>query len=305
MPLTAKITNISRTSLHDGPGVRTVVYFKGCGLRCVWCHNPETTEFSQEILHAPVKCIHCGKCIMLCPEHHAVLDDQMIFNRDGCSLCGKCAKECPTGALLQTGENKSIEDLMAEIKKDAAYYEATGGGVTLSGGECLLQADFCAELLRACKTEGINTLIETALFVPWQNVEKVLPFCDAFFADLKLPSPEKHKEFTGQDNSLILENLSRLVSSKKSSVTVRIPLIPNVNDGISHMAEFAKLLLPLAKDLCGVELLRYNNLAQSKYTQLSREYRNFGSPQTKEQIQRLCFELEAHLQSKTKVFAKI
>ena len=300
-----KITNISRTSLHDGPGVRTVVYFKGCGLRCAWCHNPETLDLSANILYAPVKCIHCGRCISICPEHHKIEGNQMVFSREGCAKCKKCVSVCPSGALSLAGKSYSVEELAAEIKKDLPYYLATGGGVTLSGGECLLQADFCAELLRACKADGIDTLIETALYVPWQNVEKVLPHCDAFFADFKLPSPEKHREFTGHGNSLITENLTRLVACKKGAVTLRIPLIPNVNDTPPHMAEFAKILRPLAKDLRGVELLRYNNLAESKYTQLSKEYRDFGAPQTKEHIRALCSELESLLQAKTKVFAKI
>ena len=302
MPLKGKITSISRTSLHDGPGVRTVVYFKGCGLRCAWCHNPETLDLSSDILFAPVKCIHCGKCIAVCPEHHKIENDSMVFLRDGCKKCGKCAENCPSGALSLVGRETSAEELMAEIKKDIAYYNATGGGVTLSGGECLLQADFCSGLLAACKAEGIGTLVETALFVPWNNIEKVLPFCDEFYADLKLPSPGKHREFTGHDNSLILKNLSRL--SQTAKVTVRIPLIPGVNDSMEDMRHFAEILLPLAPKLHGVELLRYNNLAGSKYSQISMEYRDFGSPQPREQIRLLCTGLEALLENKTQVYAK-
>lgn len=305
MPLTGIITNISRTSLHDGPGVRTVVYFKGCGLRCAWCHNPETFSLANDILYAEVKCIHCGKCVLVCPEHHKIVENKMVFERNGCIGSNKCVLACPSGALSSAGKEISAEKLLSEIKKDTHYYNATGGGVTLSGGECLLQADFCAELLQKCKAEGIDTLIETALYVPWQSIEKVLPHCDAFFADLKLPAPEKHAKFTGHDNSLILENLARLSKNKKGAVTLRIPLIPTVNDTLSSMAEFAKIILPLAEDLCGVELLRYNNLAGSKYTQLAKEYRDFGIPQTTEHIQMLCSELENLLQSKTKVFAKI
>ncbi|MBR4940678.1 MAG: glycyl-radical enzyme activating protein, partial [Clostridia bacterium] len=261
MPLSASISNISRTSIHDGPGVRTVVYFKGCGLGCLWCHNPETHSSCPDILYAEIKCIHCGRCVELCPMHHSISEGRMIYDRTGCSRCMKCVEACPSGALSADGKTMTSEEVFAVVKKDAHYFSQTGGGVTLSGGECLLWPDFCAELLRSCKSENISTLIETALFVPWENIEKILPFCDRFYTDLKIPSSPRHRRFTGQDNDMIIENLHRLSSAVPQRVSVRIPLIPSVNDSEADMADFAGILAPIAENLEGIELLRYNNLA--------------------------------------------
>ena len=181
MSVTAPVTNISRCSLHDGPGSRTVVYFKGCGLKCQWCHNPETREAKKQILFIPNKCIHCGTCIEVCPEHHMISGDQMEYLREGCIACGRCAEECPSMALSLCGEDKTADQVMAEIRKDQHYYQATGGGVTFSGGECLLYPEFVAELAEKCRAEGIHTAVESAMFVPWENIEQVLPVIDLFF----------------------------------------------------------------------------------------------------------------------------
>ena len=301
MPLTAKITNISRTSLHDGPGVRTVVYFKGCNLRCAWCHNPETHAFSPELLYAPTKCICCGRCIALCPEHHSAGTDSAVFSREGCKSCGKCAQNCPSNALSLSHKEMTAEEVFAQIKKDLPYYRATGGGITLSGGECLLYPEFCTALLTLCKDAGISTLAESAFCLPWENVEKLLPFCDEFYGDFKMASSAKHKRFTGQGNELILENLTKLSSTAPDRLTVRTPLIPEVNDGNEDIILLGKALLPIASNLHGIELLRYNNLAASKYAQLSREYTDFGSPQTDEKMAELCVLLSNTVEARTKV----
>lgn len=276
MSLTAAVSNISRCSVHDGPGVRTVVFFKGCGLRCRWCHNPETLSPLPDILYIQNKCIHCGRCVQVCPDHHQIHGSDMIFLREGCSRCGQCASVCPSGTLTPSGRNYTEDELMKELLKDRHYYQISGGGITLSGGECLLQAEFAESLLRRCQSEGIHTAVETALFVPWKNIERILPVCDLFMADFKLADPEKHLEYTGQDNSLILQNLQRLIETAGGSVLIRIPLIPGVNDSAADMKAFASVLRGFGKRPKGIELLRYNALAEGKYRIAGMRYESFG-----------------------------
>lgn len=305
MSLTAAVSNIARSSLHDGPGIRTVVYFKGCGLRCRWCHNPETLSPGKDILFAPVKCIHCGKCVEVCPEHHIIRGNDLVFLRENCQRCGRCADACPSGALSVSGRQMHLDGVLAEVCKDIHYFVQSGGGVTLSGGECLLQADFCARLLEACHIQGIHTAIETALFVPWAQIEKVLPWCDLIFADLKIPQTEKHREYTGQSNELILENLQKLAVHAPGKMIVRIPLIPGVNDAADDIAAFGQALLPLTSQLQGIEVLRYNPLAKAKYTLTGSTYADFGEAQTDETMKRYCSELEQALASRARVFTAL
>ncbi len=302
MSLSALVTNIARASLHDGPGVRTVVYLQGCGLRCAWCHNPETHADGPEILFAPVKCIHCGRCVALCPEHHLIRDGELIFQRDGCKNCGRCAEACPAGALEVCGIRRTVEEVMAEIEKDLPYFAESGGGVTLSGGECLLHGDFCAEVLRRCREKGIGTAVETALFVPYSAIEAVLPYCDLFFADLKIPDPEKHRRYTGADNRRILENLYALAAAAPGRVTVRIPLIPTVNDSPEDVAGFARCLSPIADRIEGVEVLRYNTLAASKYALCGKAYTDFGETQTDGALRAFCASLGKAAENRLRVY---
>lgn len=288
MHLRAQITNISRGSLHDGPGIRTVIYFKGCNLRCSWCHNPETLTAKKQILYNQSKCIHCGKCVKICKEHHKIEKKDMIFLRKGCTACGKCVSLCPSLALELCGKDTTTKEVFEEIKKDICYYNITGGGVTFSGGECLLYPDFVAEVAKECKKNNISTAVESALFVPFKNVEKVIPFIDLFFADLKIPDPKKHKAFTGQDNKLIIENIMRL-SEIHNNVILRIPVIPKVNDSIKDITGFAEIIKNFNKNICKAELLKYNNLAKSKYLILGKNYTEFSSfSQSDEKMAELC-----------------
>jgi pyruvate formate lyase activating enzyme len=190
--------------------------------------------------------------------------------------CGKCVDACPTGALSACGESKTVEEVFREIKKDEHYYKARGGGVTLSGGECLLQADFCLELLRKCKEEGIHTAIESALYVDYGQVEKVLPYVDFFYADLKLADSEKHKLYTGQGNELVIDNIRRL-SQEGVPIVIRIPVIPTVNDGEEDMRAVGRVILGFSDGIKGIELLRYNPLASSKYKSVGKNYRAFAT----------------------------
>ncbi len=302
MSLNAVITNISRGSLHDGPGVRSVVYFKGCGLRCKWCHNPETISMSPLMLYASMKCIHCGRCVALCPAGHEIVGDDMVYHREHCTVCGNCAEVCPVGALSLCGKEMSVEEVMKEIRKDAHYYKQSGGGITLSGGECLLQPDFCKALLEKCRAEGIGTAVESALYVQFSHIEAVSPLVDTFFADVKLPDGARHKAYTGQYNALIVENLKKL-TSLHPNITLRIPLIPGVNDSAEDMARFGALIAAFGDGVRGVELLKYNYLAESKYTQAGMEYHSFGmSAQTNDAVERLSASLSEALRGRFPVY---
>lgn len=293
MSVTAQISNIARGSLHDGPGIRTVVYFKGCGLRCRWCHNPETFSQKQEILFAPSKCIACGACSTVCPEHHRLVDGSISFLRDGCIACGRCTEVCPSLALSLCGEQMDVDSVFAAIKKDLTYYTASHGGVTFSGGECLLQAEAVADIACRCRTLGISTAVETALFVPWENIEHVLPSTDLFYADLKIADSEKHRQYTGQDNALILENL-RFLSLAHSNIIVRIPIIPGVNDTADDLEGFARILRSLGPGIRQVELLKYNILGASKYDAIGKTWVRFSDTiQSDEEMHALCITLEA------------
>ncbi len=288
MHVTATITNISRGSLHDGPGVRTVVYFKGCGLKCRWCHNPETLKAQKQVLYIAQKCVRCGKCVEICPTCHKIQGNDMQFLHENCVACGKCADACPSLALTLCGEDKTAQELMDEIIKDRHYYTVSGGGVTFSGGECLLHSQFVKEIAGMCKDNLIHTAVESAFFVPWENVEEVLPFIDLFFADLKVPDSEKHRKFTGKDNKLIIENIRKL-STRHANIILRIPIIPGVNDLEEDMNAFAEIIKSFGKGIKGVELLRYNNLAESKYKSAGSAYTKFGdSSQTDEEMKKLC-----------------
>ena len=296
MSVTACISNLSRGSLHDGPGVRTVVYFKGCALRCRWCHNPEALSAEAELLYAPVKCIHCGRCVALCPEHHRIEGDDLVLVREGCKGCGRCVENCPSGALSMSGKRMTLDEVWREAVRDRRYYRTSGGGVTLSGGECLLQPEFAAALLERCRSENIHTAVETALFVPWSHVEAVLPFCDLFLCDLKLPAPEKHRAYTGQDNRLILENLARLAQCAPGRIRLRIPLIPGVNDSEADMPAFAEQIRKFEMGLQGIELLKYNSMAESKYRLVGLAYERFADEaQSDAHVTRLCGTLEGAL----------
>ena len=266
--MSARIFEIKRFAVHDGDGIRTTVFFKGCPLKCVWCHNPEGIEFNPELAYYENKCINCGECIRVCPNNaHTIEKGVHIFNREKCTGCGNCEEVCLGNALTLYGEEVTEDELLPKLLEDKEFYENSNGGVTLSGGECLMQSDFCAELLKKLKENGINTAVDTCGFVPQQAIDKVIPYTDVFLYDMKAYDEDIHIKCTGYSNKLILENIKYIDSCNKA-IEVRIPYVPDYNsDQIEKIAVFLKDLNNLTK----VRILPYHNYAGSKYTSLAKE----------------------------------
>lgn len=265
----AVITHIARCSLHDGPGIRTVIYLKGCNLHCPWCHNPENQAAGTEILFYPGRCLQCGRCLAICPSGHPLADGRIQYRREACNLCLRCADACPSEALSVCGREMSGQDVFGEISKDRDYYAASGGGVTFSGGECLLQPDFVAETAGLCRKAGIHTAVESAFCVRWEDIERIRAQIDLFIIDIKHHDSAVHRKLTGRSNALILANLRRL-AALQADILIRIPLIPGVNDDDQNLIATAGLVNSLGDAVRGVELLKYNNLAAGKYAALDR-----------------------------------
>lgn len=263
-----KIFDISRFCLNDGPGIRTTVFFKGCPLSCVWCHNPESQSTKFEILYSKNKCVNCGKCVVACNKQCHTFKNGHIFDRTACISCGNCAKECPSNALRLVGKNYSAEEIIKEVLKDKIYYEESGGGLTVSGGEPLMQIDFLEQLLKYAKKENLHTCIETCGYAKKESFEKIVHLTDCFLFDWKETDAEKHKKFTGKDNMLILENLEFL-NSVNTKIILRIPLIPNFNDSWEHLngiAEIANKYHNIKK----IEIMPYHPLGLSKSEELGK-----------------------------------
>ena len=263
--MTGILFDVGRNSYVDGPGIRTTVFFKGCNLHCAWCHNPESQSPEPQMLFYRSRCTGCGRCREKCPQE---LKD--------CDLCGKCALYCPHDAREICGRRYTVEEVLREVEKDRAFYEASGGGVTFSGGECMLQIDFLEELLRECKKNGIHTAVDTAGQVPFERFERILPHTDLILYDVKCYDSEKHRKYTGVGNELILENLARLLFSGQR-VWVRIPVIPSVNDSESEMSAIRRFF-----EVHGyperIELLPYHAMGEHKYEALGMTPGRFNVP---------------------------
>jgi pyruvate formate lyase activating enzyme len=260
----AIIFDIQHCSASDGPGIRTTVFFKGCNLKCAWCHNPESQAFKPQMMFYKDKCTGCGKCTEVCPTPK------------NCTLCGKCSFYCPVDARKVCGKEYTVDEVFDEIIKDKAFYENSSGGVTFSGGECMLQMDFLVEILKKCKENGIHTAVDTAGHIPFENFEKILPYTDLFLYDIKCFDNEKHKKHVGVENSLILENLKKLFK-EGAKIWVRIPVIAEVNDSVEEMQKIKCFL-----DRCGapekVDLLPYHAMGENKYIAIGKNAQYFKPP---------------------------
>ena len=272
------VFNIQRFTIHDGPGLRTELFLKGCPLRCRWCSNPESWLPQIQLGVYKTKCIgknKCGACLDVCP-----VPDTLQFyrgklvgiDRDKCTTCMACYDECPSDAIKQWGKAMSVEECMKEIMRDVGYYERSGGGVTVSGGDPLVQADFVAELFKACKENGIQTCLESTFHCPWSEAEKVLPYTDIVISDIKHMDSAIHKQYTGVGNERVLENLKKLTEEDRELI-LRIPVIPNVNDDMDNIAATADFILnELGGKIRTLQLLSFMRLGEEKYTSLGLPY---------------------------------
>lgn len=260
----ATIFDIERNSFVDGPGIRTTVFLKGCNLKCAWCHNPESQSMKPQMMFYKNLCAGCGKCKAICPTP------------DNCTLCGKCTFYCPVKARKICGKQYTVDEVFDEIIQDKAYYEHSGGGVTFSGGECMLQVDFLMEILKKCKEYGIQTAVDTAGHIAFEHFEKILPYTDLFLYDIKILDSEKHKYYIGVGNALIMENLKKLFALH-ANIWIRIPVIGGVNDSVEEMQSIRNFILQHGTPQ-KIELLPYHAMGEHKYAAIGKSVRQFTPP---------------------------
>lgn len=275
------VFDIQRYSIHDGPGIRTIVFLKGCPLRCKWCSNPESQSYAPDLMYRKVMCIGCKRCIAVCKQHAIAETNPHWVDREKCNLCGECALVCPSSALQMKGEEMTVQDVIKEVRKDETQYYRSGGGITLSGGETLTQPVFAREIFKACHAQGWHTAIETEGYVGEDIIRDVVPHIDLVLLDIKSLNPEQHKKFTGVDNAIILK-AARLIQTL-TDVIVRVPVVPGFNateEDIDKIATFVKNEMPRVKE---IHLLGYHNYGQGKYELLGRKYELEGTPKNSEE----------------------
>ena len=277
------VFKIQKYSIHDGPGIRTTIFFKGCPLNCWWCHNPESQSITPQMIFWEDRCINCGECSAACSSGAIKIKNGIpVTNKEKCILCGKCVEKCPTLAREIIGKKISAEEVIKEIEKDLIFYEESGGGVTFSGGEPLMQPKFLYDLLRQSKQQGIHTAVDTSGYSDREWLSKISDKTDLFLYDLKFMDSEKHKKYTGVSNKLILENL-KLLSLKHSNIIVRIPIIPGINDDDNNILETGKFISSL--NLKEINLLPYHSMSIAKYRRLGIPYKlSKIKPPTEEKI---------------------
>ena len=264
----ARTIDIKRFAVHDGDGIRTTLFLKGCSLKCIWCHNPEGISFEPQLAYYENKCIGCGECVSVCPSGaHRISENSHTFDRDKCMGCGKCDEVCLGDALKLYGKEVTVDEILPVLLEDKDFYESSGGGVTVSGGECLCHYEFCKELLMKLKEHGIHTAVDTCGMVSKKAIDEVLPYTDIFLYDIKAVDAEVHKKCTGFTNEAILENI-KYIDSLGKQVEVRYPYVPGYNSG--EVESIAKFLSEL-KNLTKVRVLAYHNFAGSKYNSLGME----------------------------------
>jgi len=271
MELKGSIFDIQNYSINDGPGIRTTVFFKGCPLKCLWCSNPESQISSTQLFYFESLCIHCGRCVEVCPNK------AIGFNKDGkiftdralCDACGRCTEVCLNEARVLSGSTMDVSEVVDIVKKDSLFYRNSGGGITVSGGEPCYQPEFLKELLNRCQEIGIHTAIDTCGFVSWGVFEAIIEHVDLILFDIKHMDGVKHKQFTGVDNSLILENIKRL-SNMDQDVIIRFPLITGYNDSEDNVKRTGEFVRDLG--FAGIDVLPYHKLATKKYESIGRDY---------------------------------
>ena len=264
MTFNGLIFDIQRSSLHDGPGIRTAVFLKGCPLRCLWCHNPESQSRTLDISFRAESCTLCGTCVNTCQRHaHRIVEAVHGFDRTLCDKCGECVDACLYEVLKLAGQVQTVDQIMAVIRRDRRFYEQSGGGLTITGGEPMLQAEFSLALLQAAHSEGIHTCLDTSGWAGQRAFEQVLPFVNLFLFDYKATDLAAHKELTGVSNELILSNLDFL-ARQGASIRLRCPLVPGVNDTRAHLEGIACLDRRYPR-LEGIDLMAYHNVGNAKY----------------------------------------
>lgn len=281
----AEIFDIQRASMVDGPGIRTVVFFKGCNLHCPWCHNPESWKIKPQLLLSQSRCTNCGECIKVCPQNAIKYDrnHKCVTLRDVCTGCGKCVAACPSGVRTKCGNKYYAEQLFNVIKADKPFYNASGGGVTFSGGECLLQIDFLVEICKLCYEDQIGIAIDTSVNSKWDDITRLFPFKPLFICDIKTMDDYKHKNIIGSSNRQILENIRNLDISGQR-IWIRTPLIGGFNDTYKDIAEIRDFILPLSH-VERAELLPYHSLGIGKWRDLGYDVSNEGYAVTNEEFE--------------------
>jgi pyruvate formate lyase activating enzyme len=292
------IIDIKRFTLHDGPGIRSTLFLKGCSLRCAWCQNPEGLDAALGLWYLASQCIRCGRCESSCPVDaislHADTDPFVRIDRQLCTRCGACVTACPTTALSFDGSSVSAEEAAATLTRDVEFYRQSGGGITISGGDPLVQHEFALEVLGLCKKDGVHTAIETGLSGSWEVLQRFIPLTDLFIVDLKIANRALHAEYTGRLNDLILDNYSRLTKAGVQLLT-RMPLVPGITATEGNVREMARFI----RDKCpggSVELINFNPLAINKYSLMNRSTEFFNGmaplPDSEVEALRTLFEAE-------------
>ena len=261
------IFDIQRFCIHDGPGIRTTVFLKGCPLRCIWCSNPESQQTGPQFMFSKDRCMGCMECLRACPEHQP--PSSASYLEGTCRLCGSCEAVCPRGAISQKGRIVSPAELVEELRRDAAVFSSTSGGVTFSGGEPLMQADFLRQCLVLCKQAGMDTCLETTCYAPWETIYLCIPYVDHFLCDVKNPLSDRHRAFTGVPSEKILATVAQLIT-EKADVTVRIPVIPGFNTDQESESAFISYFYSCHPKQ--IELLPYHSYGEKKYELLRRAY---------------------------------
>lgn len=268
--ISAIISNIQRFSVHDGTGIRTLIFFKGCPMECAWCSNPETQSPHIQVMQTKINCMHCNKCIDICPQNALKLKEGVVISKpQKCDLCGKCEEICPTNNIKLVGMEYSIDELVEIILRDKVFYSRTDGGVTYSGGEPTTQIRFLIELSKKLKSHNINIGIETCGYFNLNDFKKLLPYLDVIYFDLKVINDEKHKKFTGQSNKVVLNNLKKL-KDIFNNIIIRLPLIPGYTDDDENIYDIINMLKEI--NIKRIDILPYHRLGAKKYVWMDKDY---------------------------------